>query len=71
MTGYPTTKSSFKHWRDERVYYDEAHRLITSQGPATSIDFALKIIAILIGNSKAAEVASQLILPAGIANYSN
>ncbi|WP_392564743.1 DJ-1/PfpI family protein [Orbus wheelerorum] len=71
MTGYPTTKSSFKHWHDDRVYYDEVHRLITSQGPATSIDFALKIIAVLAGNSKAAEVASQLILPTGIASYSN
>lgn len=69
MTGFPSTKSVFKHWRDERAYYDEANHLVTSQGPATSIDFALKIIAVLLGKTTAADVASQLILPVGIDDY--
>lgn len=69
MTGYPTTKDAIKLWKDDRVYYDEHHRLITSQGPATSIDFALKIIALLKGDACAADVAKGLVLPNGIANY--
>ncbi|WVD60353.1 DJ-1/PfpI family protein [Orbus mooreae] len=71
MTGYPSTKSAFKDWQDVRVCYDDKHQLITSQGPATSIDFALKIISVLVGHIKAAEVASGLVLPAGIDNYSD
>lgn len=70
MTGYPSTKDAFKRWKDDRAYYDEANRVITSQGPATSIDFALKIIAVMLGQAKAAEVAEQLVLPEGIYNYS-
>ncbi|RKS84685.1 4-methyl-5(b-hydroxyethyl)-thiazole monophosphate biosynthesis [Orbus hercynius] len=71
MTGYPTTKSAFRLWRDERVYYDKPNQIITSQGPATSIDFALKIIEVLLGKSTAAEVASGLVLPNGILNYTD
>lgn len=66
MTGYPTTKEAFKLWRNDRVYYDEAHRVITSQGPATSIDFALKIIEVLVGKDTAISVADGLVLPSGI-----
>lgn len=69
MTGFPTTKEAFKLWQDARAYYDEEHRILTSQGPATSIDFALKIIDVLIGKNKAADVASGLVLPDGIDNY--
>ncbi|MDF7670356.1 DJ-1/PfpI family protein [Orbaceae bacterium ESL0721] len=69
MTGYPTTKSHFRYWQSERVYFDPKYRVITSQGPATSIDFALKIVAVLKGDDKAAEVAEQLVLPEGIYNY--
>lgn len=71
MTGYPTTKDAFKHWQDVRVCYDQKHQLITSQGPATSIDFALKIVAVLSGKTTAAEVAAGLVLPLGIDNYSH
>ncbi|MWN90404.1 protein deglycase YajL [Gilliamella sp. Pra-s65] len=69
MTGYPTTKEAFKNWKADRVYFDEQNKVLTSQGPATSIDFALKIIEVLLGRAKAAEVASQLILPSGIETY--
>ncbi|WP_392565944.1 DJ-1/PfpI family protein [Utexia brackfieldae] len=69
MTGYPSTKPAFKLWKDDRVYYDESNKLITSQGPATSLDFALKIIAVLLGKNKAAEIAADLVLPAGIKHY--
>ncbi|QIQ22495.1 DJ-1 family glyoxalase III [Zophobihabitans entericus] len=69
MTGFPTTKGNFKFWKDDRAYYDAENRVLTSQGPATSIDFALKIIDTLLGKEKAAEVAGQLVLPSGIYNY--
>lgn len=71
MTGYPSRKQIFKNWKDERVFYDETHKVLTSQGPATSIDFALKIIAVLAGQAKAQEVAKDLILPLGINDYSH
>lgn len=71
MTGYPALKSmiSPRKWVDKRVCYDERVNLITSQGPATAIDFALKIIDVLLGRDKAADVAAQLVLPPGIYNY--
>ncbi|MCO6538923.1 MAG: DJ-1/PfpI family protein [Gilliamella sp.] len=69
MTGYPTTKEAFKNWKSDRVYFDELYKVITSQGPATSIDFALKIIDALLGRIKAAEIARQLVLPLGIESY--
>ncbi|ARD40635.1 DJ-1 family protein [Edwardsiella ictaluri] len=71
MTGYPGMKSQIpaEKWMDKRAYYDERVRLLTSQGPGTSIDFALKIIDILLGREKAAEVAAQLVTAAGIHDY--
>ncbi|NUF27763.1 DJ-1 family glyoxalase III [Gilliamella sp. ESL0254] len=69
MTGYPTTKDAFKNWKADRAYFDEPNKVITSQGPATSIDFSLKIIDVLLGRTKAAEVAQQLVLPLGIESY--
>jgi 4-methyl-5(b-hydroxyethyl)-thiazole monophosphate biosynthesis len=71
MTGYPTTKDQIaeRKWVDKRVCYDDRVNLITSQGPATAIDFALKIIERLQGKEKAAEIAAQLVLPPGIYNY--
>lgn len=71
MTGYPGLKSTIpaEKWMDKRAYYDERVKLLTSQGPGTSIDFALKIIDVLIGKEKAAEVAAQLVVASGIYNY--
>ncbi|ANI28297.1 oxidative-stress-resistance chaperone [Yersinia entomophaga] len=73
MTGYPGLKDKISpnKWMDQRVVYDRRVNLVTSQGPATSIDFALKIIFLLLGREKAEEVARQLILPPGIFNYRN
>ncbi|ACS86665.1 protein deglycase YajL [Musicola paradisiaca] len=71
MTGYPTLKEriSADKWQEKRVVYDPRVNLLTSQGPGTSIDFALKLIDLLAGKAKAADVASQLVLPPGIYNY--
>lgn len=71
MTGYPALKNKIvdQKWVDRRVCYDKRFKLITSQGPGTTIDFSLKIIECLQGAQKAAEVAKQLILPHGIYDY--
>ncbi len=71
MTGFPGLKDRIpaEKWMDKRAYYDDRVNLLTSQGPGTSIDFALKIIDLLLGKEKAAEVAAQLVIPAGIYNY--
>lgn len=71
MTGYPGLKETIpeEHWQDKRVVWDPRVNLVTSQGPGTSIDFALRIISLLVGREKAHEVASQLVIAAGIYNY--
>ncbi|CFQ31898.1 protein deglycase YajL [Yersinia bercovieri] len=71
MTGYPALKDkiSATKWMDQRVVYDRRVNLVTSQGPGTAIDFALKIVFLLLGREKAAEIAWQLVLPPGIYNY--
>jgi protein deglycase len=69
MTGYPSTQKVIKNWNSDRVCYDVQNSVITSQGPATSIDFALKIIEVLLNKKAAAEVAAQLVLPQGIESY--
>ena len=71
MTGFPALKAQIPadQWQDKRVVWDPRVNLLTSQGPGTSIDFALKMIDLLVGREKAYEVASQLVMAAGIYNY--
>jgi len=71
MTGYPGLKETIPEgkWMDRRVVWDPRVNLLTSQGPGTAIDFALKLIDLLVGKEKAHEVASQLVLAAGIFDY--
>lgn len=71
MTGFPGLKDKIAatKWMDQRVVYDRRVNLVTSQGPGTSIDFALKIVFLLLGREKAEEIAWQLVLPPGIYNY--
>ena len=71
MTGFPGLKDKIAttKWMDQRVVYDRRVNLVTSQGPGTSIDFALKIVLLLLGREKAEEIAWQLVLPPGIYNY--
>ncbi|CNB73956.1 protein deglycase YajL [Yersinia intermedia] len=71
MTGFPALKDKIDatKWMDQRVVYDRRGNLVTSQGPGTSIDFALKIVFLLLGREKAEEIAWQLVLPPGIYNY--
>lgn len=71
MTGFPALKDTIPEdqWQDKRVVWDPRVKLLTSQGPGTSIDFGLKIIDLLVSREKAYEVATQLIIPAGIYNH--
>ncbi|ORM67904.1 protein deglycase YajL [Pantoea rwandensis] len=71
MTGFPGLRDTIpdKHWMERRVVWDPRVNLLTSQGPGTSMDFALKLIDLLVDKDKARDVASQLVLAAGIYNY--
>lgn len=71
MTGSPGLKERIpdSKWMERRVVWDPRVNLLTSQGPGTSIDFALKLIDLLVDKEKARDVASQLVLAAGIYNY--
>lgn len=71
MTGFPGLKETIpeEKWMDKRVVWDRRVNLLTSQGPGTAIDFALKLIDLLAGKEKAHEVAGQLVLAAGIYDY--
>ena len=71
MTGFPGLKETIPEnkWMDKRVVWDPRVNLLTSQAPGTTIDFALKLIDLLVGKEKAHEVAKQLVLAAGIFDY--
>lgn len=47
----------------ERVVRDEVHRLITSQGPGSAIEFALEIVRVLRGDDAAQAVAGPMVMP--------
>ncbi|MFT4464162.1 MAG: protein deglycase YajL [Sodalis sp. (in: enterobacteria)] len=71
MTDFPALKDRIpaERWVEQRVVYDARYRLLSSQGPGTAIDFALKIIELPGGRPLAAEVAAQLVLHQGIDSY--
>jgi 4-methyl-5(b-hydroxyethyl)-thiazole monophosphate biosynthesis len=59
-TIYPSMKAKLgEAWIDKPVV--EAENLITSQGPATAMEFALKLLERLEGKKKANEVAEKLL----------
>lgn len=71
MTGFPGLKETIPEaqWMERRVVWDRRVNLLTSQGPGTAMDFALKLIDLLVGKERAQEVAAQLVLPPGIYDY--
>lgn len=56
ITSHPTVKESLSetNYKEDRVVVDS--KIITSRGPGTAIEFALKLIEILINKDKAEEV---------------
>ncbi|WP_431223494.1 protein deglycase YajL [Serratia sp. L9] len=71
MTGFPGLKEQIpqEKWIERRVVFDQRVNLLTSQGPGTSMEFALKLIDLLLGKAKAAEVAEQLVLIPGMYDF--
>jgi len=71
MTGFPGLKETIpeEKWMERRVVWDPRVNLLTSQGPGTAMDFALKLIDLLVGKEMAREVAAQLVLAPGIYDY--
>lgn len=63
-TCYPAPKfiSSLKNYSDEVVVVDG--NIITSQGPATTLQFSLKLVEILFGSEKAVEVGNMMLFKA-------
>ncbi len=73
MTGFPTLKEKISpsKWSDRRVMHDPRVNLLTSQGPGSAMEFTLKLIELLLGRPKAAEVAAQLVMSPGIYNFTD
>lgn len=71
MTGFPGLKEQIpaEKWIERRVVFDQRVNLLTSQGPGTSMEFTLKLIDLLLGKAKAAEVAEQLVLIPGMYDF--
>lgn len=59
-TGYPGTEEFIPNYVCENVVVDD--QIITSQGPGTTMAFALKIIELLVGEIMAKEVASTALI---------
>lgn len=61
VTSHPTVRDRLAGARvsDERVVVDG--NLVTSQGPGTAVEFALKLVEMLFGPEKAAEVNSGVL----------
>lgn len=65
---YKTCHPAFIHQVPEkkrnfhRVYTSYDHKLITSQGPGTALEFAIEIVYILAGKEKAHEVVTPMVM---------
>lgn len=71
MTGFPGLKEQIpaNKWLERRVVHDARVNLLTSQGPGTAMEFALKLIDLLLGKAKTAEITAQLALIPGMYNF--
>lgn len=43
------------------VVIDQGHKLVTSQGPGTALDFALTLVEVLLGKEKAQSIAQPMV----------
>ena len=64
VTGYPGTESKLpaNGYVNQPVVVDYGEKLITSQGPATAVAFALAAVAVLEGQGIADKVASGMLV---------
>ncbi|MCK4888057.1 MAG: DJ-1/PfpI family protein [Planctomycetes bacterium] len=59
-TCYPSLMKDIENPVDENVVIDG--NCITSQGPGTALEFSLKLVEVLYGNSKADEIADAMLV---------
>jgi len=59
-TIYPGLERELEYPRDEKVVVDG--HIVTSQGPGTAMDFALKLVEILVGSQKVAQLKQKLVV---------
>ncbi|KAJ1739779.1 hypothetical protein IWW42_003324 [Coemansia sp. RSA 1085] len=63
VTSHPSVRDQLEHdflYKEDRVVVDS--NLVTSRGPGTSFEFALKLVSLLVGDEKAKEIAAPMIL---------
>ena len=65
VTSYPTCRSEMENLQPSSVYVDDAvvedDFLITSRGAGTAVEFALRLVARLCGEEKAAEIRQSIV----------
>ncbi|MBM7036451.1 DJ-1 family glyoxalase III [Vibrio ulleungensis] len=63
MTCHPAFRDTISpsKWRDKRVTLDVNHKLLTSQGPGSALEFAIEIIIYLSGKAFAWSVAAPMV----------
>ncbi|KAJ2682500.1 hypothetical protein H4R19_007118 [Coemansia spiralis] len=63
LTSHPSVRAQLEHdfvYEDDRVVVD--NNLVTSRGPGTTLEFALALVSLLVGDAKAREVAAPMVL---------
>lgn len=61
-TGYPGISDNIKNYSQEPVVYDVAENIITGQGPAFCIDFAVAIIKAICPDDMVKQVTSGMLI---------
>jgi len=56
----PAFKAAVTGWTDDKVVVKG--EIVTSQGPGTSLTFALKLVELLVSPEKAEEIAKQMLV---------
>ncbi|KAK9876124.1 hypothetical protein WA026_011241 [Henosepilachna vigintioctopunctata] len=65
ITSYPSVELQLTEGKNYTYKHDKVvvdGNIVTSQGPATAFDFALKLVDILQGNKKACDVAKAMLM---------
>ncbi|KAJ1932780.1 hypothetical protein GGF37_006948 [Kickxella alabastrina] len=63
LTSHPSVKDQLKNdfvYKEDRVVVDS--NLVTSRGPGTTFEFALRLVSLLVDEDKAREVAGPMML---------
>ncbi|RJG51536.1 DJ-1 family glyoxalase III [Motilimonas pumila] len=66
VTGYPSFQDQLPaaQLQQDSVVVDAQHKLITSQGPATALEFALHLVEQLVGSERRQQVADAMLVTA-------